>query len=151
MDGASNSVKSLRAFAAQHKYYYVTPLDDNQWNERKVIRYGRPTRYRYGNASLRELDIELEDSDEKGYLISSRAIKIDWDNGKMTVLLTSLPSKVIDASEVVWSYFQRWPAQELQFRNKKAAVSLNRVAGYGRKEIENPRVIEAQQKAEKRI
>lgn len=151
MDAASNSVKSLRAFAAQQKYYYVTPLDDNQWNERKVIRYGRPSRYRYGNATLRELDIELEDSDEKGYLISSRAIKIDWDNGKMTVLLTSLPAKVIDASEVVWSYFQRWPAQELQFRNKKAAVSLNRVAGYGKKEIENPRVIEAQQKAEKRI
>jgi len=151
MDSASNSVRSLRAFAAQKKYHYVTPLDDNQWDERKVIRYGRPSRYRYGNATLRELDIELEDSNEKGYLISSRAIKINWDNGKMTVLLTSLPSKIIDASEVVWSYFQRWPAQELQFRYKKAAVSLNRVAGYGRKEIENPRVVEAQQKLAKRI
>ena len=151
MDSASNSVRSLRAFAAQQKYHYVTPLDDNQWHERKVIRYGRPSRYRYGNATLRELDIELEDSNEKGYLISSRAIKINWDNGKMTVLLTSLPSKIIDASELVWSYFQRWPAQELQFRYKKAAVSLNRVAGYGRKEIENPRVVEAQQKVAKRI
>ncbi len=151
MDAASNSVKSLRAFAAQQKYYYVTPLDDNQWNERKVIRYGRPVRYRYGDATLRELDIELEDSEEKGYLISSRAIKIDWDNGKVTVLLTSIPLKIIDASEVVFSYFQRWPAQELQFRNNKAAVSLNRVAGYGRKLIENPKVIEAQRKAEERI
>ena len=151
MDAASNSVKTLRAFAVQQKYYYVTPLDDNQWNERKVIRFGRPSRYRYGNATLRDLDIELEDSNEKGYLISSRAIKIDWDNGKMTILLTSLPLKIVDASEVVWSYFQRWPAQELQFRYKKAAVSLNRVAGYGRKEIENPRVIEAQQKSAKRI
>jgi len=151
MDAASNSVKTLRAFAAQQNYHYVTPLDDNQWNERKVIRFGRPSRYRYGNATLRELDIELEDSNEKGYLISSRAIKIDWDNGKMTVLLTSLPLKILDASEVVWSYFKRWPAQELQFRYKKAAVALNRVAGYGRREIENPRVIEAQQKAAKRI
>jgi len=151
MDSASNSVKTLRAFAAQQKYCYVTPLDDNQWNERKVIRFGRPSRYRYGNATLRELDIELEDSNEKGYLISSRAIKIDWDNGKMTVLLTSLPLEIIDASEVVWSYFQRWPAQELQFRYKKAAVALNRAAGYGRKKIENPRAIEAQQRAANRI
>ncbi len=151
MDAASNSVKTLRAFAAQQKYDYVTPLDDNQWDERKVIKFGRPSRYRYGNATLRELEIELEDSNEKGYLISSRAIKIDWDNGKVTVLLTSLPLKILDASEVVWSYFQRWPAQELQFRHKKAAVSLNRVAGYGKKEIENPRVIVAQQKAAKKI
>lgn len=151
MDSASNSAKILRAFAAQQKYYYVTPLDDNQWNERKVIRFGRPSRYRYGNATLRELEIELRDSNEKGYLISSRAIKIDWDNGKTTVLLTSLPLKIVDASEVVFSYFRRWPAQELQFRYKKAAVSLNRVAGYGRKEIENPPVLEAQHKSAKRI
>jgi len=70
MDSASNSAKILRAFAAQQKYYYVTPLDDNQWNERKVIRFGRPSRYRYGNATLRELEIELIDSNEKGYLIA---------------------------------------------------------------------------------
>lgn len=151
MDSASNSVKTLRAFADQQKYHYVTPLDDNQWNERKVIRFGRNSRYRYGNATLREHDIELEDSNEKGCLISSRAIKIDWDNGKMTVLLTSLPQKIIDASEVVWSYFQRWPAQELQFRNNKAVAALHRVAGYGKKEVENPRVTEAQNKTAKRI
>ena len=36
MDGASNSVKTLRAFASQNKYHYITPLDDNQWKERRV-------------------------------------------------------------------------------------------------------------------
>ena len=151
MDSASNSVKTLRAFAAQQKYHYVTPLDDNQWNERKAVSLGRPERYRYGDATLREMNIELEDSNEKGYLIRLRAIKIDWDYGKETILLTSLPVKIVDASEVVCSYFQRWPAQELQFRHEKAAVALNHVAGYGRKEVENPRVIEAQRKAERLI
>jgi hypothetical protein len=151
MDSASNSVKALRAFADQKKYYYVTPLDDNQWDERKVIVFGSVSRYKHGNATLRELEIELEDSKEKGYLIRSRAIKIDWDNGKLTVLLTNLPAKIVDASDVVLSYFRRWPAQELQFRYKKAVVSLNRVAGYGRKKIENPRVLEAQRKAAKKI
>jgi hypothetical protein len=151
MDSASNSVKALRAFADQQKYYYVTPLDDNQWDERKVIKFGRVSRYRSGKATLRELEIELEDSNEKGYLISSRAIKIEWDNGKMTVLLTNLPLKIVDSSDVVWSYFRRWPAQELQFRYKKAVVSLNRVAGYGRKAIENTGALEAQKKAASRI
>jgi hypothetical protein len=69
----------------------------------------------------------------------------------MTVLLTNLPLKIVDASDVVWSYFRRWPAQELQFRYKKAVVSLNRVAGYGRKAIENPRALESQKKAATRI
>ena len=62
------------------------------------------------------------------------------------MLLTSLPLAIIDASEVVFSYFQRWPSQELQFRYKKSAVALNHVAGYGRREIENPKVVEAQKK-----
>ena len=148
MDSASNSVKALRAFAAQQKYHYVTPLDDNQWNERKVIMFGQHVRYRYGNATLQEMEIELEDSHEKGYLIRSRAIKIDWDYGKVTILLTNLPLKIVDSSEVVQSYFQRWPAQELQFRYEKAAVSLNHVAGYGKKEVNNPHAIIAQKRAE---
>ena len=36
MDAASNSVRTLRAFAAQKKYHYITSLDDNQWDLRKV-------------------------------------------------------------------------------------------------------------------
>ncbi len=139
MDGANNSVKSLRAFAAQDKFHFITTLDDNQWNERRVRSRSYPVRYRYGDATLRDLEIELEDSNEKGVLISTRAIKIDWDNSKQTVLLTSLPHSIVDASEVIFSYFRRWPAQELPFRYKKASVSLSRVAGYGRKKTDNLR------------
>ena len=38
---------------------------------------------------------------DKGYLISTRAIKIEWDNGRQTVLITSLPKSTVDASEIV--------------------------------------------------
>ncbi len=151
MDGASNSVKTLRAFAAQDKYHYITPLDANQWDERRVRSLGRPLRYRHGEATLREVELELEDSQEKGYLVTSRAIKVEWDNGKRTVLLTSLPAEIVDASEVVCAYFKRWPAQELQFKTNKAVVSFNRVMGYGRKEITNNRMFEAQQKAAQKV
>lgn len=151
MDGASNSVKTLRAFASQRKYHYITPLDDNQWNERKINYIGRPSRYRYGEATLREVTIELEDSQDKGYLLRTRAIKIDWDTGKKTVLLTSLPVNIVGSSEVVRSYFNRWPDQELQFRSMKGTVSLNRVAGYGKQEIEDEEVLKKQRHAACRI
>jgi len=151
MDGAGNSVKCLRAFAAQDKFHYITTLDDNQWNERRVRSRSYPTRYRYGDATLRDLDIEMEDSNEKGYLISTRAIKINWDNGKQTVLLTSLPCCIVDTNEIVFSYFRRWPANELPYRYEKATVSLNRVAGYGRKKVKNIRHREKQEKLAQKI
>jgi len=151
MDGASNSVKCLRAFAAQDTFHYITPLDDNQWNDRHVRSRSYPTRYRYGDATLRDLDLEMEDSNEKDYLISTRAIKIDWDNGKQTILLTSLPRCIVDTSEIVFSYFRRWPAQELPYRYEKATVSLSRVAGYGRKKGENLRQREKQEKLAQKI
>jgi transposase len=36
MDGANNSVETLRALASQTRYHYITTLDDNQWSERKI-------------------------------------------------------------------------------------------------------------------
>lgn len=151
LDAASNSVKALRAFASQKKYHYITPLDNNQWHDQKVIKISRAYRYAYGEAMLREAVIELEDSQQKGYLIRTRAVKIEWDNGKITVLLTSLPVKAVGASEVVRSYFTRWPAEELQFKSMKGVVSLNRVSGYGTQETTDERVAEKQSHISERI
>jgi hypothetical protein len=151
MDGANNSVKALRAFAAQDTFHYITTLDDNQWNDRRVRSRSYPMRYRYGAATLRDLKIELEDSQEKGYIISTRAIPIEWDNGRHTVLLTSLPKSTVDSSEIVFAYFRRWPSQELSYRYEKATVCLSRVAGYGRKRVANPRQREKQDKLAQKI
>ena len=84
----------------------------------------------------------MEDSTEIGYLISIRAVKIDWDNSKCTVLITNIPSIQVDAHEIVSSDGKRWPASVLQFREQFAPVSLNFVLGYGKKKIENERVFE---------
>jgi hypothetical protein len=125
-------VRTLRAFASQKKYHYITSLDDNQWDLRKVRKEGKAQRYRYGNATLWNCEIELEDSLEKGYLFLTRAIKIEWDRGKRTYLLTSLPNEIIGTSQVVKSYFDRWPDEELPFKVMKAVGCLHRVAGYGK-------------------
>jgi len=62
MDGASNSVETLRAFASQSRYHYITSLDDNQYSARKLRTEGAPERYRWGEATLYDAQIELEDS-----------------------------------------------------------------------------------------
>ncbi len=151
MDGAANSVRTLRAFAAQDKYHYITSLDDNQWKPRKLRRQGRPRRYQYGQATLRDCEIELKDSLEKGYLVTSRAIKINWDYGKRTVLLTSLDPAVVSPGQVVKAYFDRWPNEELQFRGMKEVASLNRVAAYGMQEHEDEKVVQRQKEVRQKI
>jgi len=67
------------------------------------------------------------------------------------VLLTSFPAEVVECSEVVRCYFERWPAEELQFRSMKAAVSLNKVAGYGKQKVEDEGVQKRQEHAAKMI
>ena len=151
MDAASNGVRTLRAFAEQDRYHYITALDDNQWNASKVREQGRAKRYYYGEATLRDCQLELEDSREKGYLVVVRAIRIDWDHGKTTVLITSLPRETVGASLVVKAYFDRWPHEELQFRSMKSFACLNRVAGYGKKRLPDENVRAKQKELAARI
>jgi transposase len=151
MDAASNSVRTLRAFASQKKYHYITSLDDNQWDLRKVRNQGKPQRYKYGAATLRDCEIELEDSTEKGYLFVTRVIKIVWDRGKETYLITSLPKEIIGAGEVVKAYFDRWPDEELPFKVMKAIGCLHRVAGYGKQKLPDVRVRKRQEELASKI
>ena len=151
MDAAGNGVATLRAFAKQDRYHYITALDDNQWNPSKVREQGRPKRYYYGEATLRECLLELEDSREKGYLVVVRAVRIDWDYGKTTVLITSLPKETVGASLVVKAYFDRWPYEELQFREMKSFACLNRVAGYGKKRLPDEKLLQTQKELRVRI
>ena len=151
MDGASNSVETLRAFASQGRYHYITTLDDNQWSPRKIRHMGAPERYLYGDATLYDCEIELKDSKENDYLIIVRAVRIEWDIGKKTILLTSLPLDTIRASLVVKAYFDRWPFEELSFRSMKDFVSLHHVAGYGKQLVDDTDVQEKQQKLKTNI
>jgi len=151
MDAASNSVRTLRAFASQQKYHYITSLDDNQWDLRKVRKQGKPQRYKYGEATLWDCEIELKDSTEKDYLFVTRAIKIEWDRGKETYLITSLPKQIISTSEVVKAYFDRWPDEELPFKVMKAIGCLHRVAGYGKQRQPDVRVRKRQEELASQI
>lgn len=150
MDSANNSVETLRSFAKQDNYLYITPLDDNQWDERKILTLGQTQRYEQGDANLTDVTLELQDSKDHKYLITVKAIRVEWDNGKKFVLLHNLPD-FIDSSEIVFSYFRRWPCQEHRFKDYKSSISINRVAGYGRKLISQESEGKENEKIKKRI
>jgi len=135
IDGGGNGVNTLRAFDNSDEYF-ITILDDNQVKDRKFKHILEETRYKYGNASLVDCQIELLDSKEKGYIYECRAVNVKWDNGRKSVLITDIPRDLLDASEVTKKYFDRWPMQEKQFRDGKSGVNIHRIAGYGKK-IEN--------------
>jgi len=117
-------------------------LDSNQFNERKVKSSSGEKRYDYGNAHLVDCTLELEDSNDKGYIFETRAVQVYWDNGRTSVLITSVPKAIFSTDYVVKSYFDRWPAQELDFKDMKGGVNLHRVVGYGKKLVDNKKVPE---------
>ncbi len=141
IDGAGNAVQTLRAFS-ESDYHYITILDTNQIVDRKFKHLKAPQRYQYGEAFLIDCRIELMDSKESGYLYESRAVRVQWDNGKECCLVTSIPSNLFYASEVVKAYFDRWPYCEKQYALMKAATCFSQVVGYGKKLLPDENTLE---------
>jgi hypothetical protein len=100
------------------------------------------TQYKYGNAKLIDCQIELIDSDEKNYIYESRAVIVNWDNGRKAVIITDIPCELLDESEIVKKYFDRWPLQEKIFREEKSGVYIHRVVGHGIKMESYDKMIE---------
>jgi hypothetical protein len=132
MDGGGNGVKTLRALSKSDEYF-ITILDDNQTNDRKFKHIREETRYKYGNASLVDCQIELLDSSEKNYIFECRAVINKWDNCRKSVLVTDVPRELLNESEITKKYFDRWPMQEKTFREAKSGVNIHRIVGYGKK------------------
>lgn len=132
IDGGGNGVKTLRAFKDSDEYF-ITILDDNQIKDRKFKHIHEETRYKHGNANLVDCLIELLDSSEKNYIFECRAVIVNWDNGRKSGLVTNIPRELLDESEIVKKYFDRWPMQEKTFREAKSSVNIHRIVGYGKK------------------
>jgi hypothetical protein len=141
MDAAGNGVRTLREMT-ESDYYFITMLDSNQINDRKIKFVSEKKRYEFGDAYLIDFRIELVDSIDKGYIYETRAVQVNWDNGRTCVLITSLPKAIFSTDHVVKSYFDRWPAQELGFKDMKNGVNIHRVLGYTKKLIDNEKVLE---------
>jgi len=91
---------------------------------------------------LNDCRIELLDSKEPKYIYESRAIQVNWNNGKECCLVTSIPPKILDSHSVVKAYFERWPQCEKQYAMMKAAVCFYQVVGYGKKQVDDINMLE---------
>jgi len=89
-----------------------------------------------------DCEIEIIDSKDKEFIYETRAVQVKWDNGRSCTLITNLPTTLFSTDNVVKSYFNRWPMQELDFKNTKKGVNIHRIVGYGKKLVENTNVIE---------
>jgi hypothetical protein len=93
----------------------------------------------------------MEDSSEKSFIFETRAVHVHWDNGRTSIRITSVPDTIFSMDNVVKSYFERWPAQELDFKDMKGGVNLHRVASYGKKLVDNTKVPEKIEKFQRQI
>jgi transposase len=150
MDGAGNSVKTMRGFHDSDEYF-ITILDKNQVKERRFKHTGKGKKYKYGKAILFDSQIELKDSSEIDYIYESRAVIVKWDNGRQSVLLTDIPCELLDASEITKRYFDRWPMQEKRFRDAKSIVNIHRIVGYGKRSENYEKMKEKHKKINKTI
>ena len=62
--------------------------------------------------------------------------------GRECCLVTSIPTSIFDASEVVKAYFDRWPYCEKQYAMMKAAVCFNQIVGYGKKHVADENMLD---------
>jgi hypothetical protein len=149
-DGGGNGVRTLRGLCTS-AYHFITMLDANQVTERKLKTVSQEKRYEYGAAWLVDCAIELEDSYEKGYLFETRAVQVHWDNGRRAVLITSVSEEMFSPDNVVKSYFERWPLQELNFKEMKSRVNIHRLVGYGKRVVDNTSMLERSQQLQTQI
>lgn len=131
-DAGGNGVQTLREFDKSDEYF-ITILDENQTKDRKFKHKRLETQYKYGAAKLIDCQIELKDSYEKDYIYESRAVIVNWNNGRKAVIITDIPRELLDESEVVKKYFDRWPLQEIIFREEKSSLKIQNIVGYGTK------------------
>jgi len=71
---------------------------------------------------------------------------VNWDNGRKAVIITDIPRELLDESEVVKKYFDRWPLQEKIFREEKSGVYIHRVVGHGTKMESYDKMVERHKK-----
>jgi len=152
IDGECCSASLLREFK-QGGRDLVTPLPATLATPERIS-FGRgsgPQLYREGD-TIREGQITLLDSHDKGRPVEARAIVIEQRTKEGWVALVTLADREEwPARTLADIYYERWPRQENFFRLANGAVGLNQVHGYGKRLVANTSVLtkldELEQKA----
>ncbi len=116
-------------------------LDTHQMKERTFTHRSARERYRYREAARRECVIELMDSQEPTYIYERRAVRLYWENGRESWLVSSIANSLCDASEGVKAYGDRWPSCEKHYAMMKAAMCVSQIVGYGKKHEDDHKML----------
>lgn len=102
---------------------------------------GEPVPWRNG-ATVCEARLVLRDSRAGEDDLEVRVIgHCRHEGGSMFWIATNAALDIFSAADVARLYFDRWPCQELRFRDSRGRVGLGRHHGYGKEEIEHVTVV----------
>ena len=175
-DGEGCSLKVFKSFdnlnnRRDKKVYPLTVLDSNQYRfEDFKARDGE------GQRLLKDADFKVLKRNKKGR-IKSRVALVEFDyksnanrgredgekypvrcalvkkeNGKLTVIVTTLPyEEVRSGAELANLYYNRWPCQEAKFKEMTRYCNLNVNHGFRKKEVFNRLAAKRLEKADKSL
>jgi hypothetical protein len=142
IDGEGCSAALLREFKKQNRDL-VTPLPSTIAKPERIF-FGKgsaPQPYREGD-TIREGTVKLKDTKANGEELQARAIVIEHrTKEEWTALVTLADREEWPARRLANIYYGRWPKQEAFFRRGNGAVALQKVNGYGKREIANTTVV----------
>jgi hypothetical protein len=152
IDGEGCSAALLKEFKSQNRDL-VTPLPSSIAKPERIL-FGKgsaPQPYRDGD-TIREGKVKLNDSKGRGEELWVRAIVIEQrTKGAWMVLVTLADRDEWPARRLANIYYGRWPKQEAFFRRGNGAVALQKVNGYGKREVANTTVVTKLDKLERQI
>ncbi len=142
IDAEANSVPFLKGLEqGKHSRSWVTRLKEEWVKNKKIFNRNNYRAYRNGDR-VRMGIADFNDPD--GGKFRMRVIEVERrTSGKITYLGASMKLdecewKVADIADI---YFERWPAQEANFRAVNKAAGLKEVHGYGKQLVENISVV----------
>ncbi|MCD6499219.1 MAG: hypothetical protein J7M25_13085 [Deltaproteobacteria bacterium] len=144
IDAEGNSVPFLKGLEdGKPGRAWVTRLRPSWMKGKHIFNRTNYRAYRDGDR-VRVGVADFNDPDVKGGTFRMRVVEVERrTKGKVTYLgaSTKLDEREWKAGDLADLYFDRWPAQELNFRAINQAVGLKQVHGYGKQLVDNVSVV----------
>jgi len=144
IDAEGNSVPFLKGLeAGKPSRAWVTRLRPGWVKGKRIFNRTNYRAYRDGDR-VRVGVADFNDPDSKGGTFRMRVVEVERrTTGDVTYLgaSTKLDDREWKAADIADLYFDRWPAQEGNFRTANQATGLKKVHGYGKRLVDNVSVV----------
>lgn len=144
IDAEGNSVPFLKGLEeGEPSRAWVTRLRPNWVENKRIVNRNNYRSYRNGDRVRMGL-AHFKDPELANGTFQMRIVEVERrTTGKVTYLGASmkLDEGEWKAADIADLYFERWPAQEANFRAVNQAVGLKQVHGYGKRLVENVSVV----------